>query len=73
MALPKGTEVPSQINPMVFFSLERDEFDAKLFESLSDGYKKLITVSPEYQEVTKPGGGISTKGKFDDMADDVPF
>jgi len=73
MALPKGTEVPSQINPMVFFSLERDEFDAKLFESLSDGYKRLITVSPEYQEVTKPGGGISTKGKFDDMENDIPF
>jgi hypothetical protein len=53
----------------VYFSLE--EFDDKLFESLSDGYKKLIAASPEYQSLKD--GTAKTGSKFDDMADDIPF
>ena len=72
MAIPKGTAAPAQINPSVFFSLERNEFDAKLFEGLSDGYKKFIMASPEYQEITRPGSSAPT-GKFDDLESDIPF
>lgn len=64
MALPKGLSVPNQINPSVYFSL--DEFDRKVFEGLSDGYKKLIQTSPEYQQIQNPN-------KFADMPDDVPW
>lgn len=71
MALPKGTAVPNQVNSILFFSLEPQEFDAKLFEGLSDGYKKLIMASPEYQETTKPGS--SRPGSFDDLESDIPF
>lgn len=54
MAVPKGMPVPEQINPSVYFSL--DEFDQKTFEALSDGYKKLIQASPEYQHIRTGGG-----------------
>lgn len=75
MALPKGTEVPPQINPTVYFSLEPGEFSLETFESLSDGYKKFITQSPEYQSATNPERHV-TSGKrntFEDMDDDIPF
>jgi hypothetical protein len=69
MALPKGTIIPSQVNPNVYFSL--DEFDQKVFDSLSDGFKKMIIVSPEYQNIMnthqKSDGGIM------EMEDDIPF
>lgn len=71
MALPKGTQVVEQINPTVYFSLEHGEFDLAVFESLSDGYKKMIVVSPEYQERMKPHQQVDNN--IDDMADDIPF
>lgn len=72
MAIPKGMEVPPQVNPTVYFSL--DEFDAKTFDSLSDGFKKMIQVSPEYQQVIKRGNDpVKPAGAFDDMDDDIPF
>ena len=70
MAVPKGMPVSDQINPSVYFSL--DEFDQKVFDSLSDGYKKLIQASPEWQGL-KNGSGKQPAGKFDDMEDDIPF
>jgi len=73
MALPKATQVPARTNAIVYFSL--DEFDQEVFDSLSDGIKKMIVVSPEYQAAKNPTqpqvGG--RKGHFDDMVDDIPF
>lgn len=72
--LPKGMGPPKRTNADVFFHL--DEFDGATFDSFSDGVKKLIVQSPEYQELmgkraqAKPGNGA---GHFDDMADDLPF
>lgn len=71
MAPPKGTTVPPQANPSVYFSLEPDEFNRDTFEALSDGYKKMISVSPEFQEVTAPGK--KKTGGIEDMDDDIPF
>lgn len=73
IALPKGAAVPDQINQSVYFSLERDEFSPEGFEALSDGIKKLITVSPEYQELRNQPQKAKGGGKFDDMDDDIPF
>lgn len=73
MALPKGTPVPQRVNPIVYLSLEPGEFDQAVFDSLSDGYKKLIKVSPEYEAITKHDGQPEKKGAFDDMTDDIPF
>lgn len=70
MALPKGTNVPDQINATVFFSLEPQDFSNESFEALSDGIKKMIKVSPEYQEVSNPA---RQAGSHMDIADDIPF
>lgn len=72
MALPKGTPVPEQVNPSVYFSLEPGEFTAASYEALSEGIRKIIALSPEYQENVKPGSA-KPAGKFDDMDDDIPF
>lgn len=71
MALPKNTNVPDQVNKTLYFSL--DEFDQATFDSLSDGYKKLITASPEYQEMVLPKAPPQQRSGFEDMNDDIPF
>jgi hypothetical protein len=48
--LPKGMNVPVKVNTSVYFSL--DEFDHGIFEALSDGIKKLVIQSPEYQALS---------------------
>lgn len=73
MALPKGSVVPPRVNPLVYFSLEPGEFDLSVFDSLSDGIKKLVVLSPEYESVSKGGGEKKSAGHFDDMEDDIPF
>lgn len=70
MAVPKGTQAPERVNNLVYFSL--DDFDQKVFDSLSEGYKKLIQSSPEYAQLVN-GGSKKPAGKFDDMEDDIPF
>ena len=75
MALPRGSSVPPQVNPSVYFSL--DEFDQKVFDSLTDGIKKLIMQSPEYIHLTShaetQGQTNAGGGAFDDFADDLAF
>lgn len=72
MALPKGMQVPPQINKSTYFSL--DTFDAAVFDALSDGIKKMVQASPEYQDIatgrSKPAGG---GGEMDDLDSDIPF
>lgn len=69
MALPKGLQVPDQINPAIYFSLEPDEYNKAVFDELSDGYKKMIQVSPEFQELLHP----SPAKRVEDLDDDIPF
>lgn len=72
MAVVKGMDIPAQVNPSVYFSL--DDFDQAVFDKLSDGYKKMIAASPEYQSLTNGGKQpAAPRGKFDDMEDDIPF
>lgn len=73
IAMPKGMQVPEQVNPSVFFSL--DEFNEHAFESLSDGYKKMIAASPEYQAIISPKPkGLIRDMKSDDIdLEEIPF
>ena len=63
--LPKGMPAPKLANETTFFSL--DQFDQKVFDSLSNSFKEQIAKSPEYQALSKgsPSG-------FADMKDDIP-
>lgn len=69
MALPKAMRdsLPAQVNDNVYFSL--DEFSQPAYDSLSDGFKKMIALSPEYQEIQRLGG-IPDGAQSDD---DIPF
>ena len=71
MALPAGMEVPQQINPIVYFSL--DEFNLATFDSLSKGIRAMIEVSPEYKEAFDGPNPIKGDGDLSSFDDDFPF
>lgn len=78
MALPKGTQVPPQVNKSTYFSLDFGQYDDALFESFSDGMKKIIQRSPEWQNIKNPAGHKSeiptdAASSFDNFEDDIPF
>jgi len=68
-AIPRGTTLLPQVNESIYFSLEADEFDNKVFDSLSDGIKNMIKNSPEYEALM---GGALNDGfqNVDDYVDD---
>ena len=47
--VPKGTEVPPRVHDLVYFTMDPDEFDQAVFDSLSDYHKRRIESSPEYK------------------------
>lgn len=75
--VPKGVEVPPQHNETLYFDL--DFFDPALYESLSDGLKKLISESEEYQaetgefQATAAGESYSGMVPPPNADDDIPF
>ena len=74
--LPKGMNAPAPVNPQVFFTLRTVRLDP-VFETLSDGIKKIIMRSPEYGHlISKPKSSPPQGGTFDQMHDydiDIPF
>ena len=74
MKLPKGSDAPQQINPSIYFSLERDEFNQATFDSLSEFWQGEIKKSPEWADLQgKPGPVKASSSKFEDMESDIPF
>jgi hypothetical protein len=72
MQLPQGFEVPPQVNPSFYFSL--DEFDSKAFEQLSKGIRAMVEDSPEYRSIANPEPITGHSGNgFDDLPDDLPW
>jgi hypothetical protein len=79
-AVPKGTVVPKQENQSVYFSLEKDEFDAGVLKSLPEKTQEKIKASPEYQHLVNPepderDDAGSEEGRPDDAdeSSSVPF
>ena len=76
-AMPKGVVLDSGTeNETVFFSLEPDEFDPSVFDSLSERLQETIAASPEYQELVNPGPAQKVEVPIGDSgADDtdIPF
>ena len=82
-SLPKGMQCPPQFNKSVIFSL--DEFVPEVYESLSDGLKRMIELSPEYAHIRNPAphGPMHDDDSPDDfeaanaklleMESDIPF
>ncbi len=80
MKMPKGQTAPEPTNKPYAFWL--DEFQRSAFESLSEGIKKIIMRSPEYQTITAPlppatpaqAAVAQMQGKkFADIESDIPF
>ena len=71
--VPKGLEVPPRSNPILYFSLESDEFDRGIYETLADFYKGEIQKSPEWAELMGTKMKAPQGSHFDDFKDDIPF
>jgi hypothetical protein len=69
MKLTKGIKPPEQFNPTLFFSLEPDEFDAAVYEGLSEGFKKMIQVSPEWAALSAKPAAKPAPAQSDDPAE----
>lgn len=51
----KGIQLPDQINPSVFFGLERSDFNQPVFDGLSEKLKDFIRTTPEWQRLHSNG------------------
>ena len=75
--LGAGEKCPKQFYPSLVFSLEKDEFDQKVYSALPDNLKKKIAASPEFRALFGSDGdqGDAPEGYEEPPADDdnVPF
>jgi hypothetical protein len=71
-SIPKGTPVPVQVNNNLYFSLEPEEFDASIYEGLSDGIKKMIQMSPEFKVIHEPQP-VTAGGGDEGPSEEIPF
>lgn len=73
MALPKGMQVPPQINPTVIFNIF--QWDQAIFDSFTEKMQGLIKKSDEYQYMQGTGypvnEGVETPVPVD--SDSIPF
>lgn len=71
MAVPKGTQVPPQVNKNMTFDI--DQWDQQVYDGLPDFLKTKIGKSPE--GAAKLGGGPApTSGKpADSSSEEIPF
>ena len=65
--MPKGMQAAEPVNKPSAFWI--DEWDQAVFDAMPKGIKAIIEQSDEFR-ARKNGNG---KGKFDDMADDIPW
>lgn len=66
--------VSKQVHPSLYFSLDPDEFSQDVFNSLTEGYKKMIMASPEYQAILNgPSPDSSTFDEVRGPDEDIPF
>lgn len=65
-SLPKGTAAPELINKQVYLSLESDEFDPAVYESLPEWMQDTIALSPEYQALVQPARKAETPQELND-------
>jgi hypothetical protein len=69
----RGLQPRPLTNEVVYLSLEKGEFDAAVFDKLSDGLKKAIQQSPEYAELTGKPVPQQSNRLAEQLDDDIPF
>ena len=71
--LPKSMTAPAAVNPQVYFTMQAKTLDP-VFETFSDGIKKIIMQSPEYVALANRKQPAPDGGTFNQLADeDIPF
>jgi hypothetical protein len=72
-AIYKKAGLPEGVNTTMLFDL--NNFDAAMFDSLSDNIKETIKKSPEYRGIGEQSKAYqaATVGSIADLDDDVPF
>lgn len=73
MKAPTHMPCPPRVNDLIFLSLEPGEFDRATFDSLSEGFQKIIKLSPEYAELNGAASGNHSRKGAGDLDDDIPF
>lgn len=75
--LPKGLMAVTPENPLVYFSLDPEEFDRDVLNSFSENLQNIIKASPEYQAIGRPNSAHDyVPPQFESASvgmDDVPF
>lgn len=71
MALPRGSEVPEQINKSIHFDL--DNFDLETFEALPKGIKAMIEKSPEFKKHHGMEIQENTEEELEEIDSDIPW
>lgn len=70
---PKGTTIPKMENAPQLLILTNEDFDKAAFEALSDGLKRIVEKSPEYQDLAA-GREVGTHSDTSlDFDDEIPF
>lgn len=72
---PKELVCPPAVNPQKFLSLDPQEFDQKVYLSLPEWLREVISTSPEFKEIMAPSGAepAAPKEEAPGATDDVPF
>ncbi len=73
--LSPGEEAPKAVNPLIYFSLERDEFNMEVLKGLPEKMRDKITGSPEYAKLMAPEQEMPTddSGSENPGERDEPF
>jgi hypothetical protein len=70
-SLMKGSTAPEPVNERVFFDLDERPLDEVTLGKLSEGLKKIIMASPEYQDAVRGAPPAGNAGG--DLDDEIPF
>jgi hypothetical protein len=72
--MPKGMKSPQLTEAPIYFSLEPDEYDPRVFAGLHDKAKEEIMQSPEWQRIQTIGGAWpKSPDTADSIYEEVPF
>ncbi len=77
-SVPKGFQVPDRVNDLVYFSLEKGEFDEAVFDTLGEFFQGKIRTTPEWAALHDTHKGpVKSTGvpgdRFSDFEDSIPF
>ena len=68
--VPKGMDVPEMHNEIQYFEFGDQGFDEATFNGLSDGLKRVISESKDYQMLTGSDQAVASQ---EELSDEIPF